>query len=293
VDFFVVDVETANPDLSSICSIGVVGFQEGQVSLIWHRLIDPEDYFCPINVSIHGITDELVDGAPTMPQVFPEVRHLLEGDVVVASHMPFDRAALCASAVRYGLRPLTCLWLDTARVVRRAWPQYSQRGYALKSITSVLDIAYQPHRADEDARAAGEVLLRAVHETGITPREWLGRSLQRIPLDHGKLTRDGDPEGPLAGESVVFTGALSISRREAADMAAKAGCAVCGGVSRATTILVIGDQDLRRLAGHDKSSKHRRAEILIAEGQPIRILRESDFLRLLQETASESRLRPA
>jgi DNA polymerase-3 subunit epsilon len=38
---------------------------------------------------------------------------------------------------------------------------------------------------------------------------------------------------------------------------------------------------VRRLAGHDKSSKHRKAEELIAKSQPIRILGESDFRRIV------------
>jgi DNA polymerase-3 subunit epsilon len=52
-------------------------------------------------------------------------------------------------------------------------------------------------------------------------------------------------------------------------------------VNKKTTLLVVGDQDISRLAGHDKSSKHRKAGDLIGEGQNIRILGESDFLRLL------------
>ena len=71
-----------------------------------------------------------------------------------------------------------------------------------------------------------------------------------------------------------------MTRNEAADCASRAGCAVAAGVTKHTTILVVGDQDARMLAGHDKSSKHRKAEELIAKGQPIRIVGESDFRRL-------------
>jgi len=46
-------------------------------------------------------------------------------------------------------------------------------------------------------------------------------------------------------------------------------------------MLVVGDQDLRMLAGHVKSSKQTKAERLIAKGQPIRILGESDLIRIL------------
>jgi DNA polymerase-3 subunit epsilon len=80
----------------------------------------------------------------------------------------------------------------------------------------------------------------------------------------------------------VFTGALSLPRREAADLAAQAGCSVDGGVTKETTLLIVGDQDVRRLApGQVKSSKQVKAEQLIARGQPIRILRETDFQLLI------------
>jgi DNA polymerase III subunit epsilon len=45
---------------------------------------------------------------------------------------------------------------------------------------------------------------------------------------------------------------------------------------------VVGDQDIVKLAGHEKSSKHRKAEALIADGQGIRILRETVFRRLAE-----------
>jgi len=46
-------------------------------------------------------------------------------------------------------------------------------------------------------------------------------------------------------------------------------------------MLVVGDQDVMKLAGHEKSAKHRKAESLIAQGEEIRILRESDFMELV------------
>jgi DNA polymerase-3 subunit epsilon len=94
------------------------------------------------------------------------------------------------------------------------------------------------------------------------------------------ITRDGNEEGPLYGEVVVFTGSISLRRNKAADLISSAGCKVSESVTNKTTLLVVGDQDIRKLAGHDKSRKHREAEKRIREGQSIRILRESDFMRM-------------
>jgi DNA polymerase-3 subunit epsilon len=75
----------------------------------------------------------------------------------------------------------------------------------------------------------------------------------------------------------VFTGALAVTRVEAAAIASDAGCEIDEGITKRTTILVVGDQDLRQLAGYTKSAKHRKAEQLVAKGQHIRILFERDF----------------
>ena len=85
----------------------------------------------------------------------------------------------------------------------------------------------------------------------------------------------------------MFTGMLSIPRSEAADAAAAAGCRVDGSVTKYTTMLVVGDQDLRKLAGHEKSSKHIKAEQLITKGQPIRILGESDFRHIVSQVDAQ------
>ena len=96
------------------------------------------------------------------------------------------------------------------------------------------------------------------------------------------IERDGNPEGDLHGEVVVFTGTLDMLRREAADLAAGVGCQVDQNVTKKTTILVLGDQEAWRLAGYAKSTKHRKAELLVAEGCRIRIIREVDFNALIQ-----------
>jgi DNA polymerase-3 subunit epsilon len=283
MNFTSVDVETANADLSSICQIGIVKFVDGTIDDKWSTLVNPEDEFDFINVSIHGIDEEKVKDAPALPDIENQVRKMLANSVV-ACHTPFDRTAINQAYQRYSLRPIDCIWLDTARVSRRAWAQFAYRGYGLASIASELGIEFRHHDALEDARTAGEILLRAIADTGINLQDWLVRVNRPIfGANNYKITRDGTPDGPLSGEVVVFTGALSITRREAADMASSIGCNVHDGVTKETTLLVVGDQDLWKLAGYEKSSKHRKAEELIKRGQQIRILGERDFMNIFEE----------
>ena len=278
--FVAIDVEIANPDLTSICQVGIVSFEGGSILETWQNLVNPEDYFDPWNVSIHGITEDAVESAPTLPNLFPDLRELLSQQIVVC-HTSFDRLALGRAAEKYGLPGIECTWLDSAKIVRRAWPQFAHKGYGLASITKALGIVFEHHVAQEDARAAGEVVLRAISDTGKNLDEWLKRVTQPISRGAYKIAQEGNAEGSLYGEVAVFTGSMSISRREGTKLAASAGCTIMESVNKSTTLLIVGDQDIRRLAGHKKSLKHRKAEDLISKGQPIRLLCESDFRRLL------------
>jgi len=279
--FVAVDVETANPDVASICQVGLVAFDRGEQADIWQTLVDPEDYFDPWNVAIHGITEGMVAGSPNFAAIYNELAARLSGRIVVC-HTPFDQGAFTKASEKYKVGPLECTWLDSAKVVRRAWPEYSKSGFALAKVSEALGIDFKHHVAAEDARAAGELVVRAMRRTGLALEKWLTQVEQPITQNQRRqIERDGDPNGPLAGEVVVFTGALSRNRIEAAQLAASVGCRVEDRVTKETTILVVGEQNLERLAGYQKSSKHRKAEALIGKGHEIRIIGEGDFTRLV------------
>jgi DNA polymerase-3 subunit epsilon len=283
MNFIAFDVETANSDLSSICQIGFAQFIDGVMKEQASLLVNPRDQFDPLNTWIHGIDESSVRDAPTFVDLAPFITNMLSSSII-AIHTHFDRSAVYSAALRHEVTLPDITWLDTARVARRTWSDLAQRGFGLGPVAARLGIEFKHHDAAEDARAAGEILLHAIRETGMSLLEWLTRVEQPItPRTRSasvRITREGNPEGPLHGEVVVFTGGLSLRRRDAADLIASAGCKVSASVTNKTTVLVVGDQDAKKLAGHDKSSKHRDAEERIRQGQPIRILRESDFMKM-------------
>lgn len=280
MDFVALDVETANPNMASICQIGAARYTNGALAGEWKTYVDPQDYFDGMNVTVHGIHESTVTGAPTFPEVSDVMQQWLDNAVVV-THTHFDRTALHQAADKYGLALPSCTWLDSARVARRTWTEFAERGYGLANVCRTIGYDFKHHDALEDAKAAAAVLIAALKKTGLDLAGML-RGLDESRRIHWKsdCKREGNINGPLYGEVLVFTGALHIPREHAADIAANLGCQVTSHVSKTTTVLVVGDQDISLLAGHSKSSKHRKAEQLIAKGVPIRILRESDFQQL-------------
>jgi DNA polymerase-3 subunit epsilon len=279
MNFTVIDVETANADRASICQVGTAHFVGGRLREMWGTLVNPESGFDQQNVAVHGIDESAVRQAPTFRQIADEVWSRLANTIVV-SHALFDRMALQQACDRHAIPFPDPPWLDATRVVRRAWPELSRRGYGLANITAKLGISFNHHDATEDARAAGEVLIKACEIAQCTVADWMHRATKPMAADM-PIARKGNPEGPLCGEVIVFTGAMTMSRRQAASLAAEAGCIVATSVNRRTTALVVGNQDAQQFSGELKSAKHCRAEELIERGHPIRILGESAFLALI------------
>ena len=286
-NFIALDVETVNADCSSICQIGVAEFNNGQIINKWETLINPEAQFDFIQVSKHKITEEMVNGKPTFPEIYDEFKTLVENNVVI-HHMPFDKAAITQIVKKYNLEPINTTWLDSAKIVRRTWPEFLKKGYGLKNIASHLMIDFKHHDALEDAIAAGKVVIEAMKIKEVSIEDWILNIKRPLSLSNVKSSTSErieytpNPDGALYGETIVFTGSLFITKNEAKSIAADLGCEPNDNVTKETTILVVGSQDDYKLAGYKKSSKHRKAEDLILKGQEIKILTENDFKLLIE-----------
>lgn len=287
MEFVAIDVETANADMASICQIGLAKYKDGILEKEWSSLINPEDYFDFINIDIHGINEADVSEASSLPEIVEKLSEFMSGSICV-SHTHFDRVSIYRAFEKYSLNHLDVTWLDSARVARRTWQECAWSGYGLANICQIIGYQFKHHDALEDAKASGQVILSAIAKTGLDLEAWLKRVGQPIDPSNNSssasIQREGNPEGELFGEVLVFTGALLIPRAEAATLAASAGCSVGAGVTKKTTLLVVGDQDITKLAGKEKSSKHTKAEQLISKGQNIRILKESDFKELVNQS---------
>lgn len=185
--FVAVDVETANSDRGSICQIGVVSVEQGQIVDEWQTLVDPGTPFSDRNVSIHGLTAWDVESAPAFSGIYDCLMSKMKGEIV-ACHTMFDRSALRAACSIYRLDEADCLWLDTAQVVRKAWNQFSQKDYKLDKIATYLGIEFSHHDALEDARTSALVLLRAVEETGLSVWQWQQGQTPNRPVTKNQVS---------------------------------------------------------------------------------------------------------
>lgn len=280
--FVALDVETACSDVASICQIGLACVQPDNQIQTFSMLVNPGTRFDVFNIQLHGIGPDHVADAPRFPDALDALLPLLSRHQLI-QHSNFDKQAMNAACSFSGIKIPDLRWNDSVQIARRAWPELKGNGgHGLANLKRTLNLQFHHHDAGEDARAAALVVLHAEIQLRL-PFEELIKPAPKKSYS-AAITMKGDPQGALAGSIVVFTGALGMSRSEAAELAARAGMSVKASVTKETTHLVVGDQDLSVLAGHTKSSKHRKAEDMQKVGHPIRIIGESAFRALVAKS---------
>jgi DNA polymerase-3 subunit epsilon len=201
----------------------------------------------------------------------------------VMSYGAFDRAAFALADDGSLETPFLAdhPWVNAQMIVRRAWPEHFSKKYNLRLVADTLDLNLDHHDAGSDAEVAARAVIMAAEKLEMNFEELIQRTKRPImPRSHRSTSYEPGSEGPLAGEVITFTGALTIPRAEAAKMANELGAGVSAGTTKKTTILVVGTQDVFKIVG-DKSAKHRKAEGLVSQGQTIEFLTESDFITIL------------
>jgi len=297
MNFIAIDFETANSSRASICSIGIVIVENGQIEEEIHTYIDPEDEFTYFNTVIHGITEDMVQGAPTFEEYWPIFKLLIEGRMLIAHNASFDM-----SAMRYALdiynEPYAEFTYGCSYVFsKKVWPTLFD--HKLSTVADHLGISFKHHDALEDARAAALVTLAALENSQTESLEELSsKNNLQLGIHHtnryspagakkGKKTvkvpiRKAVKSHPFSNADVVFTGKLqSMTRGEASQLVMNCGGNCKNNITRHTSYLVIGDYDLTSFTEVFNSIKMQKVEELINKGHPIKILGEKEFVRLV------------
>lgn len=310
ISFVAVDVETANSSRSSVCSFGATVVTNGVITDERSWLIRPpsgHDEFSARNISIHGIGPEMVQGASRFDEQWPEIRQYIGSRTVVAHNASFDmgvvRSACEVSAHAWPEWTYGC----TLVMARRSLDLIS---YRLPIVATHLGVPLEHHHdALADSRACAQVLLALAdrHECSdlsqlasslsvrfgqIRPGAWdgcgridSGRSSSRLVASTAAVPAaagDADPDHPLYGQVITFTGGLgSMTRQDAWGAVADFGATPAKGLTRKTTMVVIGDGFRGDDLSDFQTGKARKAVELREKGQSIEVLTEDDLLELL------------
>ncbi len=186
--FAALDFETANTRHASICSVGVVVFDNGKVADSYYSLVRPpkgEGWFNDRFIAVHGITHETVRNAPEFSAIAAELfPRLAAADVVVAHNAKFDMSKLCATARHFGIEVPPFDYLCTMALARRVWPKPLLPNHDLASVAAHIGCRFKHHHALADAEACGRIMVAMMAQKGVAgPRplaEAVGLRLARM-----------------------------------------------------------------------------------------------------------------
>jgi len=155
VEFVALDLETTglSPAACRIVEVGALRFRlDGRQLGCLEQLVDPE---CPIPrvvTRIHGITDAMVRGKPTIASVLPALLEFLGAPetILLAHNARFDLAFLASALDRAELPPPAHSVVDTLALARAC---LRLRSHRLETVALHLGIAdREEHRALSDSR---------------------------------------------------------------------------------------------------------------------------------------------
>ena len=160
-----VDVETTGlaPDKGArVCEIALLRSEGEREVARFESLVHPQQPIPPQVIGVHGITDAMVAEAPVFAALLPDIRHLLQGAVVVGHNVHFDLRFLRHEWHVAGETLPECVAVDTLALARTYF-DFPQNG--LGAIAATLGIDHTAaHRAMGDVLATWNVLQHMVAE---------------------------------------------------------------------------------------------------------------------------------
>ena len=285
------------------------------------------DHFDYHNVRIHGIRADDVAGQPRFGELFPEIGAFIGDDILAAHNAAFDLGVIRSGLEVSGLPGPAYDYVCTVMLSRRCYSLVSNSLPFAAEAAGVPLVKHHDAAEDARACAGILIDIARRNQANsiaelylslglVMPRQQAfdpatdGLSKASIaalaaagggtaaPLrpfqagwpeegDNPLPNPDAEPGHPLYGQTVVFTGELSIGRPEAKRRSAEVGARPESRVTGRTTVLVVGDgfvaSDLRsgRLTG-----KARRVLELHGRGQAIEVLSEGEFLQMVGDFAA-------
>lgn len=211
MNYTVFDVETANSQRDSICSIGIIRFEDNKKVYEKEILINPETEFNYFNIRIHGIRPADVAHAPTFPEVWKEIKCYFENTILVAHNAKsMDLCALYRTLERYQLPLVNNQYICTMELAKKIFKNDdSVQSYRLDALSQKFKVKLlHHHNALDDTRACFEILKKfeELYPEQVKPQPYIygkakksgccGSTMEEVTnhVKNGKLVRDKIPQ---------------------------------------------------------------------------------------------------
>ncbi len=165
-EFIVFDVETTGLSAygDRMTEIGAVKIRGGKITETFGTFVDPERSLSAEITRLTGITDEMLEDAPSEAEALSAFYEFCgsESAVLVAHNAGFDTAFIAAAAKRCK-RPYRFTSVDTVSISRALYKELKK--HSLDSVAKHLNLPeFNHHRAKDDAEVTAQIFIKMLHE---------------------------------------------------------------------------------------------------------------------------------
>jgi DNA polymerase-3 subunit epsilon len=141
-----------------ITEVAALRIVDGRVTERYVSLINCNARIPSFITSLTGITQQMVDEAPPVRRVLPELLEFIGSDTLSAHNASFDEKFLKAEAERLGMSTAHQALVCSLKLSRRIFP--GMPSYKLGLLSGQLGIRFRSaaHRAESDAEVGAELL---------------------------------------------------------------------------------------------------------------------------------------
>lgn len=285
-EYVALDVETTglDPYFDEVIEVSAVRYKDGAAVGSFTSLVKPNNEVDEFITELTGITNDMLANAPALPEVLPQLLNFVGSSVIVGHNVNFDINFIYDTVSRCNLGAFSNDFIDTMRIARLAFK--GLENYRLTTLVKVFGIANIPqHRAEADCLAAAgcyEYMKTWAQQNNIKFADLLAKAQPLKASSIAATVTEFDESHPLYNKVCVFTGTLTIPRKEAMQLVVNVGGIVADGINKHTNYLIIGNNEYCTQIKDGKSNKQKKAENYILAGQDITILSEAAFFTLLE-----------
>lgn len=285
LDYTVIDIETTglDPKWDEIIELAALRARGGIVVDRFETLVRPSHDVSDFIEELTGITNRELLKAPFISKALPGFLDFIGTDVVVGHNAHFDVNFIYDAAEHFCSRAFSNDIVDTMRLARHILPDLSS--HSLTDVSKALGVVRAgEHRAFVDCMTTFKVLEELSKTGHVFNTNSKGNRIHYTTKAADITAEEGlaQPDNPLYGKVCVFTGALSITRKDAMQAVANIGGICADSVTKKTNFLILGNNDYCMSIKDGKSTKQKKAEALILKGHDLQILSESVFFDFIE-----------
>lgn len=285
-NYCVLDTETTGLSayFDSVIEIGILKVRDNIVIAEYSQLIDPECELDPYITNLTGITQEMLEGQPTISAVKDEVLAFIGDDLVVGHNTNFDMQFLANGFCH----DFPNEYMDTLQFAKKLYPEFSS--HSLGALAYQLELPSGGHRSLSDCKSTKALLdcmVAKILDANMTieqvfPPKKSKHKHSHLDISQIVATEEIDEDSFFYGKHCVFTGTLEkMVRKDAMQLVVNVGGILDKSVASTTNFLIVGSFDYCSSIKEGKTGKLKKAEALKQKGQSIEIIDEHTFYDLL------------